>query len=246
MAALVAKRNARKLKHLMLNKQLWNSFISKFQLEMFTDKEKFKRGNDHDRVLLWKHFINHMNPLTCVLVSNLKDEIDSASLDDFNQDIKEFNTWFTNKRSEIVKEVGIYGYTEYLRCLFKAYKTAKDKEFITTIIEERHKWMFGRLKNKYKHSNLMELAMKTYNNQNKEKSTKKGDDPKFIALLSKLEETLSGRNNSNGGSNGNEKQSNSGKKKGSWKFQNPENLKQMERNGHTWKWCSNDCHSCTM
>eukprot|EP00957_Ditylum_brightwellii_P005873 445793-Ditylum_brightwellii.AAC.1 len=42
------------------------------------------------------------------------------------------------------------------------------------------------------------------------------------------------------------KKSEGRKKKGSWKFQNPENLKQMERNGCVWKWCSNDCHSCTM
>eukprot|EP00957_Ditylum_brightwellii_P020856 1573248-Ditylum_brightwellii.AAC.1 len=43
--ASMAKRNARKLKHLMFGKLLWNSFTSKFQ-------EKFKRGGSHDRVLL--------------------------------------------------------------------------------------------------------------------------------------------------------------------------------------------------
>eukprot|EP00957_Ditylum_brightwellii_P030735 2328893-Ditylum_brightwellii.AAC.1 len=103
MTALTAKRTTRKLKHLMLGKLLWNSFISKFQLKMLMDKEKFKRGNDYDG-----------------------DELESASLDDFNQDIKKFNTWFTNTRSKIVKEVGQDGYVEYLGCLFKSYKTAKD------------------------------------------------------------------------------------------------------------------------
>eukprot|EP00957_Ditylum_brightwellii_P156812 11935471-Ditylum_brightwellii.AAC.1 len=45
---------------------------------MLTDEEKFKRGNDHDEALLWKHLINHVNPPTCVLVSNLKDELKSG------------------------------------------------------------------------------------------------------------------------------------------------------------------------
>eukprot|EP00957_Ditylum_brightwellii_P189456 14420800-Ditylum_brightwellii.AAC.1 len=153
---------------------------------MLTDKKKFKRGNNHDRILLWKHLINHVDPSTCVSVSNLKDELESAFCDDFDQDIKKFNTWFTNKRSKIVKEVGTDGYTEYLRCLFKVYKTAKDKVCIATIVEERHKWMLGRLKDKYRHSDIMELATKMYNNQkalgewnagNKEQSAKKGEDP---------------------------------------------------------------------
>eukprot|EP00957_Ditylum_brightwellii_P112698 8590695-Ditylum_brightwellii.AAC.1 len=87
-----------------------------------------------------------MKPLTCVSVSNLKDELESILLDNFDQDVKKFNTWFTNKRSEIANQVGTYGYTDYLRCLFKAYKTANDKEFIATIVEERCKWMLGRLK----------------------------------------------------------------------------------------------------
>eukprot|EP00957_Ditylum_brightwellii_P107987 8237773-Ditylum_brightwellii.AAC.1 len=115
---------------------------------MLMDKVKFKRGNNYDGVLLWKHLINNVNPLTCMLVSNLKDKLELASLDNFDQDIKKFNTWFTNKRSKIVKEVGKDGYTKYLRCLFKACKTAKDNEFITTIVEERCKWMLGRLKDK--------------------------------------------------------------------------------------------------
>eukprot|EP00957_Ditylum_brightwellii_P020079 1514610-Ditylum_brightwellii.AAC.1 len=60
----------------------------------------------------------------------------------------------------------------------------------------------------------MELLAKTYNNQktleewdvgNKEKSAKKGENPKLIALLLKFEETLSGRNNSNSGSSSNNK-----------------------------------------
>eukprot|EP00957_Ditylum_brightwellii_P074971 5697273-Ditylum_brightwellii.AAC.1 len=71
-----------------------------------------------------------VNPSTKVLVANLKDEIESAKMDDFDHNVKKFNTWFLDKRNLIVKEVCEDGYTEYLRCLFKTNLTAVDPEFL--------------------------------------------------------------------------------------------------------------------
>eukprot|EP00957_Ditylum_brightwellii_P145822 11103538-Ditylum_brightwellii.AAC.1 len=90
--ALEAGRNMRRLKHLMLGKLLWNSFLSNFQLKILTEEHTFKRGRDHIGMLLWQHLIDHANPLTCVLVGNLKDKLEMATLVDFDQDIKVFNT----------------------------------------------------------------------------------------------------------------------------------------------------------
>eukprot|EP00957_Ditylum_brightwellii_P160665 12231439-Ditylum_brightwellii.AAC.1 len=57
--ALEADRNTRKLKHLMLGKLLWNSFAPDFQIKMLTKEKKFKKGRDHDGVLLWQHLMDH-------------------------------------------------------------------------------------------------------------------------------------------------------------------------------------------
>eukprot|EP00957_Ditylum_brightwellii_P080297 6107416-Ditylum_brightwellii.AAC.1 len=84
--------------------------------------------------------MEHINPSTCVSVGNLKDTLEAVTLDTFGHDIKAFNAWFTNKQTDIIKEVGTEGYTKYLRCLFKMYRTAVDKEFLVTIAEERRKW----------------------------------------------------------------------------------------------------------
>eukprot|EP00957_Ditylum_brightwellii_P005591 428127-Ditylum_brightwellii.AAC.1 len=137
--ALEANRNAKMLKNLILRKLLWNSFSPNFQIEVLTKEEKFKKGNDHDGVLLWQHLIDHVNPLTCISMENLTDDLKAATLKSFKQDIKVFNAWFTNKQTVIVKEVGTEGYIKYLQCLFKTYKTANNKEFLVTIAKERHK-----------------------------------------------------------------------------------------------------------
>eukprot|EP00957_Ditylum_brightwellii_P038152 2884648-Ditylum_brightwellii.AAC.1 len=98
-------------------------------------------------------------------VGNLKDKLELAKLDDFRQDIKAFNGWFTNKWTKIVKEVGTEVYTNYLGSLFKIYKTANNKEVMATIVEERCKWMIECLKSGYGYSDLMELSLEPYNKQ---------------------------------------------------------------------------------
>eukprot|EP00957_Ditylum_brightwellii_P051610 3914352-Ditylum_brightwellii.AAC.1 len=92
------------------------------------------------------------------------------------------------------------------------------------ITKERCKWMLGHLPNGNKYFNLMELALKTYNNQKTlgewEASTKQSKptkdkknegDAKFIALFSKLKETfkakgIDGRGKKHGAAQGDEGQ----------------------------------------
>eukprot|EP00957_Ditylum_brightwellii_P064944 4927123-Ditylum_brightwellii.AAC.1 len=103
--------------------------------------------------------------MTNVSVANLKDELENAKLDAFGHVINEFNTWFTEKRNTIIREVGKEGYTKYKRCLFKTYQTAENKEFLTVIGQERRDWMMDKQKVGYCYSDSMSFALKMYNNQ---------------------------------------------------------------------------------
>eukprot|EP00957_Ditylum_brightwellii_P015765 1187837-Ditylum_brightwellii.AAC.1 len=76
-----------------------------------------------------------------VSITNLKNELENAKLDAFGHDIKEFNTWFTDKRNAIIREVGKEGYTKCKRCLFKTYHTTENKEFLMAISQEKRDWI---------------------------------------------------------------------------------------------------------
>jgi hypothetical protein len=77
--------------------------------------------------------VEKVNPTTNVSVANLKDKLENSKLNVFRHDIKEFNTWFTDKRNMIIREVGKEGYTKYKRCLAKTYCIAENKEFLMEI-----------------------------------------------------------------------------------------------------------------
>ena len=90
-AELDAVRNARKMKHVMIGQVIWNSLDPDFQIEMMNDKEKYMVNENMDGVLLWDHMVTHVNPSTKVSVANLKDEIESGTLNDHGQDVKMYN-----------------------------------------------------------------------------------------------------------------------------------------------------------
>eukprot|EP00957_Ditylum_brightwellii_P100005 7621222-Ditylum_brightwellii.AAC.1 len=97
----------------MSGKMLWNSIAPKYQLKLLTKEFLFKREGNNDGLLLWHHIVRRVNSLIKVTVANFKYEIEGATLDDFRHNIKEFNLWFKEKRTMIVKEIGIAGYTKY-------------------------------------------------------------------------------------------------------------------------------------
>eukprot|EP00957_Ditylum_brightwellii_P192339 14642137-Ditylum_brightwellii.AAC.2 len=193
----------------MLGKLLWNSLDSDFQLELLSHKDKYKVSRNINGVLLWQFIVDMVNPSTKVSIAILKDEIESAKMDDFNHNVKKFNTWFSDKRNLIVKEAGEDGYTEYLRCLFKTYLTAVDPEFLEAVTLEWRLWMMGRQADSYEYTDLMQFVLTLFNNctalikwegRKGQLTNKKGsgaDNLKFLALMTAIQMVIKGGNNSN-------------------------------------------------
>eukprot|EP00957_Ditylum_brightwellii_P177353 13509181-Ditylum_brightwellii.AAC.1 len=102
---MVALRNQRKLRQVIFSKMLWNSLDPKYQIELLTKESLFTKEQNHDGLLLWHHIVERINLSMEVIVANLKDKIEGATLDDFGDDIKRFNLWFKDKRTMIIKEI---------------------------------------------------------------------------------------------------------------------------------------------
>eukprot|EP00957_Ditylum_brightwellii_P115958 8844601-Ditylum_brightwellii.AAC.1 len=128
---------------------------------------------------------------------------------DFDHDVKKFNTWFSDTRNLIVKEVREDGYTKYLRCLLKTYLMVVDPEFLEAVTLERRLWMMGRQADTYKYADLMQFTLTLFNNcmalsewkgGKGQLTNKKGsgaDDPKFLALLTDIQTAIKGGSNGN-------------------------------------------------
>eukprot|EP00957_Ditylum_brightwellii_P203199 15333623-Ditylum_brightwellii.AAC.1 len=110
--ALEAARNQRKLKHVILGNMIWDSLMSKFQIELMAKEINFKQGDNFDRALLWHQIVTQVNPSIKAAIENLKDELEMTKMDNFGHYVRKFNTWFSNQRNMIVREVGKEGYTE--------------------------------------------------------------------------------------------------------------------------------------
>ena len=267
-AGLDKLRNCFKLKHAMLGNMIWNSLTADYQLEIGGESsiDNFQRDNEFDGVELWYYIQKQVNPSTTTGAANLKDEIENANLKDFKYNIKEFNVWFANKRTAIIKEEGKELYNEYTRNIFKAYLTAKNQEFLEDIKDKKRKWRQGRVKADYDHTNVMEVALSSYNDidadskwgegksinpssssNNASKTTPKTEDAKFLALaaqICELKQSLAGKNtgNSNTGDSNNGNGGGKKKKLTGWRYKNPDGLTEMTREGKTYKWCNKDCH----
>ena len=244
-------RNFLRLKHAMFGSLLWNSLTSSFQLEIVRqDQENFREGNEYDGVKLWYFIRAHVNPTTTIGASGFKDEIESATMSIFKDDVKAYNTWFDDKRKAIIKEEGEGKYNEYIQSVFRTYLTLKNTEFVDTIKAKKREWSNGRKPDTYSYRDVMKLARTTFNNlnaekgwknphdDNKEKEAKINDDPKFLALtaqIEKLEKAINAKkgNNSNNGD---------GNNRTGWRYQNPDNKTELVRNNKTHKWCDKDCH----
>eukprot|EP00957_Ditylum_brightwellii_P204001 15337167-Ditylum_brightwellii.AAC.1 len=203
---VVALRNQEKLRQVMFVKMLWNSLDPKYQLKLLTKESLFTNEGNHNGLLLWHHIVERVNLSTKVTVANLKDKIEGATLDDFRHDIKRFNLWFIDKRTMIVKEIRTEGYTKYTCCLFKTYLSLTDVKFLRGIKDKQKEWILVKQNTMHGHADLMDLALKLYNNQkvlgewnltiegttNQEgsKESKSNGEPKYLALLTKQLQTL--------------------------------------------------------
>eukprot|EP00957_Ditylum_brightwellii_P052401 3974098-Ditylum_brightwellii.AAC.1 len=106
------------------------------------------------------------------------------------------------------------------------------------------------------YSDVMSFALKMYNNQRslrewktKDVLTKKKtkEDTKYLALLTQMEVivNLVGKAFQTK-SDGREGKSMPGEAYSSWRYQNPDSKKTMQKGNCTLKWCTNDCHTCPM
>ena len=267
-AQLDKLRNSYKLKHTMLGNMIWNSLTPDYQLEIGGDSsiKNFKRGQEYDGVELWHFIQKQVNPSTTTGAANLKDAIENANLKDFSYNIKEFNIWFADQRTAIIKEEGKELYNEYTRNLFKAYLTAKNEDFLEDIKDEKRNWRRGKVKPGYCHTDVMEVALTSYNDLDAEskwgdegssnpslnpskssKTTSADDQTKFLALAAEMiKQSLTGQNKTGNGNDGSGNGNGGGKKKRftGWRYKNPDGLTEMERQGKKYKWCNKDCHPC--
>ena len=91
-------RNAQRLKHVILGHQLWNSLSSAFKAEIIGSKKEFQRGQEYDGLLLWDFIRRRINLTTTFGASKLKDEIESTTPAQFDNNIIRYNTWFKDTR----------------------------------------------------------------------------------------------------------------------------------------------------
>ena len=217
------------------------------------DKDEFTKNDEIDGLLLFYYFIEETNPTTIVELSNLKDELESATMSDFDQNVKKYHTWFSDKGKMIIKnEQGQDTYKEYVRCLFKTYKTSKIEVFRKAVMDERTKWVTGNQPKNYSHKVLILFASKLYLNIEIDEdlptptnltTTDQGTEAKMLALIAQGETFFKSKDRE-----GIKKE---GETEVSWRYKNSNNLKTMtykNKQGRdiTFKWCSNDCHNRKM
>ena len=238
----------------MLGHKLWNSLTAEFQVEISVKAAEFKKGREYDGPLLWDFIRRRVNPTTTVGASKLKEELENVKLSKFDGNVVKYNTWFEDIKKEIIREEGAGKYNEYLRCLFRAYLTCSDKEFVDAVKDEKRKWQQGKLAANYAYSDLMELGRLTYVNlledgtydkssrtPDKEKSQ---DEKKFLALATEILQNMKGqKGGDNSEPDGKGVTLRNGRELKPWRFENPNNEKEKKlSDGTIMRWCSNDCH----
>ena len=253
-AELKEFRNRRRLKHVMMGQMLWNSLTSAFQIDIMPHKNEFQRGQEHDSPLLWDYIRRRVKPSTTVGASKLKDDIESKTLKDFDNDVTRYNSWFTDTRDQIIREEGD-GYNEYMRSLFRAYRTSPNEDFRDAIASEKRNWTQGKLPDHYTHHDLMVLARLEYNNSveddswdsNKSKLEHGKDDANILALATEILRNVTSTQNGKQPKDGpNLTGEANGKQFQAWRFQNPDNAKTKLVRGSTMTWCTKDCHQQPM
>ena len=240
----------------MLGNKLWNSLTTDFQLELTVNKSNFVKEGEFDGALLWDFIRRRVNPTTTVGASKMKEELERTTLAKFNGDVVLYNTWFEDKRSQIIGEEGDQRYNEYLRNVFRAYLSSDNEEFLSAIKDEKRKWMQGKLPPAYEYGDLLQIGRVTFNNldaeegkdndnrKSKEEKPEQSKEAKFLAMMTKLTDALGSS------ASGNEKSESSGREKKrqfqQWRYEKTDNEKTKLVRGTTMRWCTNDCHDKPM
>ena len=88
----------------MMACKLWNSLTLSFQMDIIGGREEFEKANETDGVLLWDLIRRRVNLSITMGASKLKDEIETRTLAEFDHDVIQYNTWFSDTREKIVRQ----------------------------------------------------------------------------------------------------------------------------------------------
>jgi len=81
-----------------------NSLKSEYQLEILSNVDELNYEGKFYGVKLLKHMRDHVNPLTTIGLSNMKDEVKSKTLSKFGQHIGQYHTWLLDAKSQIEQD----------------------------------------------------------------------------------------------------------------------------------------------
>ena len=261
LAQLNALRQQRRLCHIIMGNKIWRSLKAEVQIEYAGHSKEYKKLQEYDGPLLWDFIRRRVNPSTTVGASKFKEELETKTIADFDNDVVKYNSWFEDVRTMIIRDEGPDKYNKYLRNVFRSYLECRVEEFVETVKGEKRRWMQGQLDQTYDHTNLFDLGRITFNNlvANEEwkivgnkktiSHSPKTEEKQFLALATEILESMKDKKGSNNNDAGSENTSDgriklkNGRELKSWRFQNPNNDKTKTlKDGTVMKWCNNNCH----
>ena len=179
------------------------------------------------------------NPSTRVGVSELKEELRSATSSKFNHDIQKLTDFMSSKYREI-REKG-QTHEDIILDLFNAFKTVPNPDFAAHVRDERKQWELGGEKDV---DQIISEALVIYNNAVTANrwQTQDPKDAKILALTTQIDklvemQTKLAAHATNGPSNSTSRYSSRFQftELADWRMK--KGSEQMEKEGKTWYWC---------
>ena len=220
--------------------------FSKAALTTIKNKEHLYTWKDSagqiflDGALMLQIIMDHINPSTRVGVTHLKDTLRASRLANHSYNVLSLTDKMEKTYQEILSRGG--SHDDYLKDLFDALASGKNKDFNTFIAGEKTKWERGEDIETHK---LINDAVTIYNNMYVKKtwSQKTSEEEKIVALTTQLD-TLKNQLKQKSTNQGSNKAS-EGKKDmtrvGKYEIETWRTKKTfgdaVEKNGTQWYWC---------
>jgi hypothetical protein len=226
----------------LIGLKIINSLTTTALSNLEADKKKYtwidSDGNVfYDGAVILQLIMQHIHPSTRVGLSDLKEKLKNASLNSFNNNVRDMLQHMKSTYDEIIDSGG--SHEDYILDLFRALLSAKNDAFLANITLKKGKWDTGE---KDIHPDVLsEQSIQHYNNlvSTKQWNTTNAKDAKLVALTTELQALKKHvhSSQSNGGKNskGGEKE----KKTftiDEWRLKKSHG-EQVEKDGKTWHWC---------
>ena len=148
---------------------VWDSLTATYQLDLVSNEDVYKVGDEFDGVRLWHFIKTSVNTSTAIRASTLKDLIKEKKFSGFEgHNVKQYTIWFKDKRNKIISLEGNI-YNEYICGLFKALLTSTNKEFLDTMRVEKRLWTQGKQVANHCYKDVLNAAETLYDNIDAEK-----------------------------------------------------------------------------